>query len=64
MTTAQDVQVALLALDAYSRGTNPMLTDANNTPLATSIGPATWNYASDSKLLGSAASIYGQQSYL
>jgi hypothetical protein len=36
--TSQDVLLALLALDSYSRGENAQLLDKDGNPLATTIG--------------------------
>ena len=40
--TSQDVLLALLALDAYSRGENAQLLNQDDSPLATTIGSANW----------------------
>ena len=48
--TSQDVLLALLALDSYSRGTNAQLLNQDGTPLAKTIGSATWNVVSDTVL--------------
>lgn len=50
MTTAlthQDVMLAILAMDAYSRGPNAQLTYGGATRLAEQIGSAKWNEVSD-----------------
>jgi hypothetical protein len=41
--TPQDVLLALLALDSYSRGENAQILDKDGNPLAKTIGTATWN---------------------
>jgi hypothetical protein len=45
--TQTDVMLALLTLDAYSRGTNPQLTYNQGTELSRQIGIATWTAGSD-----------------
>ena len=45
--TPQDVLLALLALDSYSRGTHSQILDRDGNPLATSIGAANWVLHSD-----------------
>jgi hypothetical protein len=45
--TSQDVLLALLALDSYSRGANAQILDKTGQFLATTIGSANWNRDSD-----------------
>jgi hypothetical protein len=45
--TSQDVLLALLALDSYSRGENAQLLNKDLSQLATTIGSANWNFDSD-----------------
>ena len=45
--TQQDVMLALLAYDAYSRGVKPQVLKANNDELPTEIGTAHWVQSSD-----------------
>jgi hypothetical protein len=58
-----DVQIALLAYDAYNRGANPLLTHGGNTPLATSIGSATWEDDSNDILPASIVSDFSASYY-
>lgn len=43
--TPQDVLLALLALDSYSRGENAQLLDKDGNFLTTNIGKANWKLA-------------------
>jgi hypothetical protein len=62
--TQQDVMLALLSYDAYSRGKNPQLlykADEAST-LATTIGTATWNISSD-RLVGATSVGFSASQY-
>ena len=48
--TPQDVLLALLALDSYSRGDHAQILDKDGNHLATTIGAASWIRVSDTLL--------------
>jgi hypothetical protein len=59
--TSQDVLLALLALDSYSRGENAQILNRDLSPLATTIGSANW--ISDSDAIPGATSVGFSGSY-
>jgi hypothetical protein len=61
--TSQDVLLALLALDSYSRGANAQILDKTGQFLATTIGSANWNRDSDA-LPGSISFPYAYEALL
>jgi hypothetical protein len=61
--TQQDVQLALLALDAYNRGGNPQLKYTTDAVLSDTIGSATWIVASDDVLPESTAVGFSASQY-
>ena len=59
----QNVLLALLAFDAYSRGVNPQLQYAGNKDLAQTIGSATWINVSDKLLSGATDAGFSASQY-
>jgi hypothetical protein len=60
--TAIDVQMALLAFDAYNRGSNKMMSGVGIADLSSTIGTATFVDTSDS-IVGAVASGFSASQY-
>jgi hypothetical protein len=61
--TQQDVLLALLSYDAYSRGVNAQLQYKPGVALATTIGTATWQIVSDNRLPGATSVGFSASQY-
>lgn len=61
--TSQDVLLALLALDSYSRGKNAQILEKTGQFLATTIGSANWNVVSDTLLPDSISTGFSASKY-